>query len=73
MVIDEGANVAGKGARSFVQLRRANKRVGRLTDLGWIRDIGIFYKVFNFIGGMRSARSGQRKSNRRWRWSGSRE
>ena len=74
---DEGADATGKGARSFVQLIRANKRVGGLTDLGWFRDIGIFDKVFNLIGGMRSARSGQRKSrrksNRRGKRSGSHE
>ena len=30
---DESADTAGKGARSFVQLIKANKRVGGLTDL----------------------------------------
>ena len=62
---DEGANAAGKEARSFVQLIRADKRVGGLTDLGGFRDIGIFDKVFTLIGGMRSARPGQRKSRRK--------
>ena len=62
---DESADTAGKRARSFVQLIRANKRVGELTDLGLFRDIEIFDKVFNLIGGMRSARSGQRKSRRK--------
>ena len=31
---DEGVDTVGKGARSFVQLIRAKKRVRGLTDLG---------------------------------------
>ena len=52
---DKGADTAGKGARSFIQLIRAEERVRRFTDLGGFRDVGVFYKVFDFIGDMRSA------------------
>ena len=74
---DESTETTSKGTGAFVQLIRANERVGWLTDLGGFRDVGIFDKVFDLISGTISARSGQRKSrkksNRSGRWSGSHE
>ena len=61
----ESTDTAGKGARSFIQLIRAEERVRRFTDLGGFRDVGVFYKIFNFVGSMRSARFRQRKSGRK--------
>ena len=77
---DGSTNTSGKWTGAFVQLIWADERVGWLTNLGGVRDVGIFYKVFNLVGGMRSTGSGQRKSRRKsnkigrsWRWSGSHE
>lgn len=51
-----GADTTGKGTGPFVELVRAYERVRRFTDLGGFRDVGVFDKVFDFIGSMRSAR-----------------
>ena len=38
-----------------VQLIRADERVGRFTNLGRVWDVGVFDKVFDLVGRMRSA------------------
>ena len=61
----ESTNTAGKRTGAFLELVRAEERVRRFTDLGGFRDVGVFYKMFNFVGSMRSARFRQRKSGRK--------
>ena len=51
---DESADTAVKGTRSFIQLVRAYERVGGFINLGGFRDVGVFDKVFDLIGSMRS-------------------
>ena len=67
---DKGTDATSKGVGTFVQMIRANKRVGGFTDLSGFRDIGVFNKVFNFISSMGSARFRQRKSRKKSNWSG---
>ena len=51
----ESTDTAGKRTGAFVELVRAEERVRRFTDLGGFRDVGVFYKIFNFVRGMGSA------------------
>ena len=62
---DESTDTAGKRTGAFVELVRADERVRRFTDLGGFKDVGVFYKIFNFIGSMRSTRFRKRKSRRK--------